>query len=1333
MKTFLTFWFLLLSIVLQAQEICNNGIDDDGDGRIDCVDLECDCNDCSGEQANFWYFGGNAGLDFNSGSPVSLSNGALSTGEGCATMSDANGNLLFYTDGRTVWNRNHAVMTNGTGLIGNSSSTQSGVIVPHPGDRALYYVFTVDFSGGSNGFRYSIVDLSQSGGLGAVQATNKNVLLFSNTTEKIGVVKHCNNRDYWIIGHEYNNSNYRVYELNTAGFNATPNIQAIGTAHDGGNANKLGYLKPSADGKKIAAAIFRKNTVDLFDFDNSTGTISNPTVLTTTLLSEAYGIEFSLDGRYLYATALAAPGKLMQFDLNAGNAAAILASGTTLAQSVARYEYGALQMGPDGIIYVARREVVGGQPQRRFLSSVNNPAIGGIGANFQDTAVVLVSGFSNLSLPTFVQSYFFPVTSQIASQVTGLNDSLCTTTGPITYGLIKSVDECSLDTITWTHSGVNTVLNITDSTITLNAVNVGKDTLIAEVRTTCNAAFDTLIITTSVCPEICNNEIDDDGDGLIDSYDEADCPCNVISCDGPTFNVCSSCAKPPSGPISNWAVNTLWQANFGSINASTLMPTVGDLDGDCLPEVVVVFRDSLYALDGVTGQIKYRNGDLDYASTSNGNLAIADVDRDGLGDVFITTGPTNSAAQRQRIARLEYDGATGFNLVYLSSTTIGPYPNYDVNNGQRVHFMTINLGDIDGNGSVEVVIGNQVFDGNSGNLIASGGNTNAIGSAIAWGGATNLGFISTASVLVDILPDAFCANCQGLELVAGNMIYSIDIATNTMTVEVTNSTISDGFTSVADLDFDGQLDVVTGWGTGARSEFTISAWNPLTGVSYDQFTLQNIGAIGLGRIAIADLDNAPTKDLELAFHLNPRLYTYKFNPTTRTFSTLAALAVSDPSRTSVTVFDFDGDGANEVIYRDETTLRILTGATLSNVITPLNCASRTDFEYPVIVDANGDGQTEILVACGNGLTLYGNGQVGEQWVPSRKVWNQFSYFYTNINDDMTIPTQQQAQHIVTDSVLLNSFLKQYGNTDAPLPDAALQILSTAPVLPDSVDMTVQVCNLGDNILPASTPITFYNGDPTVFSTVSVVATVQPIGQNVEPGNCLTLTYRVEGTSSDIYAVINCDNSVPPVFDFSTDFPMTTIAECDYSNNMDNEVGLLNTQVILFEAEKIATQKAKIDWKLGTPQNYRQIQVERSANAQQFEAMTPNLDPRIVTALDQKPLIGDNYYRLRMEHQDGTTSYTAIRQLYFEGKETALRLLPNPFGSHLTVVLEGANDQKSIESIEVINVLGQVLWSQQYQEAGSNRMVLDLSALSAGTYWVKVQVGDKILQRKVVKQ
>jgi hypothetical protein len=102
----------------------------------------------SAQQNNIWYFGSYAGISFNrvkQGTiPYALNNSAMLTSEACASICDANGNLLFYTNGQTIYNRNHTVMVNGDGLNGHTSAFQGALIVPQPGSDSLFYVFKND-------------------------------------------------------------------------------------------------------------------------------------------------------------------------------------------------------------------------------------------------------------------------------------------------------------------------------------------------------------------------------------------------------------------------------------------------------------------------------------------------------------------------------------------------------------------------------------------------------------------------------------------------------------------------------------------------------------------------------------------------------------------------------------------------------------------------------------------------------------------------------------------------------------------------------------------------------------------------------------------------------------------------------------------------------------------------------------------------------------------------------------------------------------------------------------------------------------------------------------
>ncbi len=119
---------------------------------------------------NQWYFGEMAGLDFNSNPPAPLLDGMIFSEEGCATMSDDNGQLLFYTNGSTVWNKDHLVMANGQGIGGDSTAAQSSIILPFPDDNTMFYIFTTEEVYGDFTFnlKMSIVDMKKDTARGQV-------------------------------------------------------------------------------------------------------------------------------------------------------------------------------------------------------------------------------------------------------------------------------------------------------------------------------------------------------------------------------------------------------------------------------------------------------------------------------------------------------------------------------------------------------------------------------------------------------------------------------------------------------------------------------------------------------------------------------------------------------------------------------------------------------------------------------------------------------------------------------------------------------------------------------------------------------------------------------------------------------------------------------------------------------------------------------------------------------------------------------------------------------------------------------------------------------------
>ena len=381
-------------------------------------------------ESNNWYFGENAGITFSAdGTTVNaLTDGMVNTIEGCASVSDFTGNLLFYTDGVTVYDKNHNVMPNGTGLFGQVSSTQSAVIVPWPGNPDLYYIFTAnhrapDFSYPNQGLHYSVVDITANGGNGDI--ITKNVLMRSATAEKIAaVVKDCSDESFWIVtlatddspliqpSRRNNLNTYHAFEVTATGVSTT-SVQSPSPSINIDRDGAEGYLKFSPDGTKMASANMDRGLY-IYDFDATTGVASNEQQLFmggSNLF--AYGVEFSPSGRYLYVHSSSArpifqTSSLFQFDLQAAD---ISNSRVNLDAVHDNHNItrGALQLGPDGKIYRALQQgfnVAGDALGIDFLGVINNPDVGGLGANYAHIGVGLNGRNSFQGLPPSVISFF---------------------------------------------------------------------------------------------------------------------------------------------------------------------------------------------------------------------------------------------------------------------------------------------------------------------------------------------------------------------------------------------------------------------------------------------------------------------------------------------------------------------------------------------------------------------------------------------------------------------------------------------------------------------------------------------------------------------------------------------------------------------------------------------------------------------------------------------------------------------------------------------------------------------------------------------------------------
>lgn len=345
-----------------------------------------------GQQDHLWYFGNRAGLDFVTGTPVALTDNQILTEEGTAIACNRDGQLLFYTNGVRVMNRNHQQMPNGFDLHGGRSSTQSAITFKHPGIPGSYYLFTADQVAGPWGIQYSIVDTNAGGGLGDV--TVKNIPLMAPACEKLVALQHANGTDIWVIAHQWDSDAFYAWEVGPSGISA-PVISHIGSLVTGLDSSSFGQMKISPDGTKLAIANNLMNA-QLFSFDASTGLLSNPLTLTE---GSIFGVEFSPSGNALYITE---DTLVSQFDLTAAD---IPASQTIIDDMPVRT--GSMALGPDSKIYIASFESA-------FLSVIHSPDTIGTGCNLQPQSVGLAGRLSFWGLPAFFQPGFY---------ITGINVS----------------------------------------------------------------------------------------------------------------------------------------------------------------------------------------------------------------------------------------------------------------------------------------------------------------------------------------------------------------------------------------------------------------------------------------------------------------------------------------------------------------------------------------------------------------------------------------------------------------------------------------------------------------------------------------------------------------------------------------------------------------------------------------------------------------------------------------------------------------------------------------------------------------------------------------------
>jgi gliding motility-associated-like protein len=359
------------------------------------------------QQNNIWYFGRKAGLNFNQAGnqpiPATLTNSAMSADEGCASICNHQGEILFYTNGITVYNRDHEVMANGTGLMANISTLQGVIIVPVGSNDSIFYIFTADAveNNFANGYRYSIVDMHLDNGKGAV--TTKNVLMHAPSTERMTAVRHLDGMSVWLITNDLNSNIFRSWLINCEGLQFNPVVSTVGEVLDQHFYIGVGMLKASPDAKQICQTHFpvydetviHPNYVQLFDFDNSTGILSNARSIGFPD-SRVISCEFSPDSRLLYVSR-PYENKIDQLEVKLGSVAAIKASRVSMNTPYAGFL--GMQLAPDSKIYLSHNST--------YLGVISRPNEKAPACNIDEDKISLTPGSGYLGMPSYINDFSY--------------------------------------------------------------------------------------------------------------------------------------------------------------------------------------------------------------------------------------------------------------------------------------------------------------------------------------------------------------------------------------------------------------------------------------------------------------------------------------------------------------------------------------------------------------------------------------------------------------------------------------------------------------------------------------------------------------------------------------------------------------------------------------------------------------------------------------------------------------------------------------------------------------------------------------------------------------
>lgn len=550
--------------------------------------------------------------------------------------------------------------------------------------------------------------------------------------------------------------------------------------------------------------------------------------------------------------------------------------------------------------------------------------------------------------------------------------------------------------------------------------------------------------------------------------------------------------KPPVLPLNpkvewSWTDSTIKPGFNQVINT----PIVLDVDGDKIPDVIIVTSKGgagsdtgfgqgdpayLRVLDGRTGLEKWGAGVDAYLDANQvnprGTPAAADLDGNGTIEIVVPKRGGGllafSAAGALLWSSKRADGVTAYNGVFNS--------------------VTVALADMDNDGKAEIVAGGVVLD-HLGKLVTD----TSIGRE-KWG-ANDAGY-GPVSIIADV--DGNPAT-SAQYVVTGNRAIRKD---GTLLWDQ-SATLSDGYPAIADLDKDGTPELVV------VANGVLRVQNAITGAKIDEITMPGVGRGGPP--TIADFDADQVNEIASANGTKYNVFEYDASkPVGQKLTVKWSKDTQDGSSnvTGSSVFDFEGDGSAEVIYNDECWSRVYKGTDGSELYKVAN-SSATIHEMPVLVDVDGDNNTEYVVVANDRNHLHGGvtcpdypmgtvprhgvfvyGDTNDKWVRTRKVWNQHAYHITNVQSDGKLPQIEPRSWTAGEN---NDYrVSSQGKGVYNAPDLRVDLEVSTAQCPTAIELRARVKNNGALGVPAGVKVSFYAGTDATGTLLVEKATTKAL-------------------------------------------------------------------------------------------------------------------------------------------------------------------------------------------------------------------------------------------------